>query len=374
MQPLRVGEVGPEVLDVQRRLEALDLLREDRLDDPGVFAAATLAAVRLFQQRRGLTADGIVGEDTWRALVEASYELGDRLLYLTRPLLRGDDVRELQRRLNQLGFDAGYVDGFYGAATADAIRDFQLNVGLPVDGIAGPDTFALLRRLHRHHQSAPAFAVRERERLRQPGRISIAGARVLVDPGHCVDSPGIITDRGIAEHEVTWAIANLLSGRLAALGARPVLARGPATSPTASQRARLANTEEVEAICSIHLNGLSSSRQAHGAAAYYFGQDDYVSELGRRIAQLAVDNIVARTGTANCRTHPSTSTLLRESRAPAVIVEPGFLTHPDEGRRLLERAYQALVADALTDALVTFLVGGTPTGQATPATSVLADL
>ena len=370
MQPLSVGDVGPEVLDVQRRLEALGLLREDHLDDPGVFGPASQSAVRLFQQRRGLTADGAVGEDTWRALVEAGYQLGDRLLYLTRPLLRGDDVRELQRRLNQLGFDAGYVDGFYGNATVEAVRDFQLNVGLPVDGIAGPSTFALLRRLHRHHQEAPAFAVRERERLRQPGRTSIAGARVLVDPGHSVDTPGIVTHRGVAEHEVTWALAAMLSGRLAALGARPVLARGPSTSPTASQRARLANLEEVEAICSIHLNGLSSS-EAHGAAAYYFGQDDYVSELGRRLAQLAVDNIVARTATANCRTHPSTSTLLRESRAPAVIVEPGFLTHPDEGPRLLERPYQALVVDALTDALVTFLVGGTPTGEATPARAVL---
>ncbi|MDX1622130.1 MAG: N-acetylmuramoyl-L-alanine amidase, partial [Nitriliruptorales bacterium] len=121
-----------------------------------------------------------------------------------------------------------------------------------------------------------------------------------------------------------------------------------------------------EAIVSIHLNALGSP-EARGAAAYYFGQDGYLSERGRRLAQLAVDNVVARTGTANCRTHPATSTVLRETRAPAVIVEPGFITHPDEGRALSSAECQNLVAKALSDAVVAFLVGDTPTGGATPA-------
>jgi hypothetical protein len=62
--------------------------------------------------------------------------------------------------------------------------------------------------------------------------------------------------------------------------------------------------------------------------------------------------------TPHCRTHPSTSAVLRESRAPAaIIVEPGFLTHPDEGRALLEVGYQRRIADALADAMVAFLLG-----------------
>lgn len=354
MELIRRGSAGPEVEDVQRRLKALGW---SCVPDPdGNFDEGTDQCVRAFQQARGLPADGLVGPDTWGSLVGASYRLGDRMLYVRRPLLRGDDVRDLQRRLNRLGFDAGYDDGIFGVQTFDAVRDFQLNTGLDVDGIAGPSTIDALVRLHRQHQEAPAYAVREREELRRPARTSLAGARIMVDAGHSPADPGIVGPDGIAEQEVTWQLAQLLDGRLAALGAHVVLARGPATSPTPSERATLANDEDVEAIVSIHCNGLDAG-EARGAAAYYFGSGVSVSERGRSLAQLCVDEVVAATGTANCRTHPSASALLRESRAPAVLVEPGFLTHPLEGRALTDPTTQRLIASALTNAVQTFFAG-----------------
>lgn len=151
-------------------------------------------------------------------------------------------------------------------------------------------------------------------------------------------------------------MAQLLEGRLSALGAHVVLARGPATSPSPSERAALANDEDVEAIISIHTNGLDAP-EARGAAAYYFGNEVAVSERGRLLAQLCVDAVVEATGTLNCRTHPASSSLLRESRAPAVIVEPGFLTHPQEGRSLADPATQRRIASALAGAVQTFLEG-----------------
>jgi N-acetylmuramoyl-L-alanine amidase len=350
---IQLGSAGAEVEDVQRRLDELGLPADD---DRGVFGERTRSAVRAFQQERGLPADGVVGPDTWHALVGASYRLGDRMLYVTRPLLQGDDVRDLQRRLNQLGFDAGYEDGLYGTQTFDAVRDFQLNVGLANDGIAGPETVDLLRRLYRQHQEAPAYAVREREWLRAAPRPTVAGVRVMIDPGHSPELPGFTNPDGIREQQVCWEIAALLEGRLSALGAHVILGRGPATSPTPSERAQHANREGVEAILSIHANGLDSPA-ARGAAAYYFGHGAAVSEAGRMLAQLAVDAVVQETGTLNCRTHPSTTALLRESRAPAVLIEPGFLTHPDEGRALADPAVQRRIAAALTDALVVFLTG-----------------
>lgn len=354
MQPIALGSAGPEVLDVQRRLDGVGLSCDD--DAPGEFGEATRRAVRVFQQQRGLSADGLVGDETWAALVEAGYQLGDRLLYLTRPYLRGDDVLELQRRLNRLGFDSGYTDGVFGPQTFDALREFQLNVGAKVDGIAGPHTLDALRRLHRQHQRSPAFAVREREALLSHRRDSVAGARVLVDPGHGPDSPGFTNPDGVTEQEVTWQLATRVAGRLGALGAHPVLARGPRNCPSTSERATLANREQVEAILSIHVNGLPQ-RDAHGAAGYYFGHDGYISERGRLLAQLCVDHLVDDVGTVNCRTHPSTMTILRESRAPAVIVEPGFLTHPEEGRRLTDPEHQNRIAQALTGAVTAFLLG-----------------
>ncbi len=353
MELIRIGQAGPEVEDVQRRLGDLGF---PLVEASGVFDEATQESVRAFQQHRGLPADGIVGEDTWRLLVGASYRLGDRMLYVTRPLLHGDDVRELQRRLNRLGFDCGYDDGLYGQQTFDAVRDFQLNVGLDVDGIAGPGTVDVLTRLHRQHQAAPAYVAREREQLRRTRRSSLAGARIMIDPAHGPDDPGAVARDRAAEHEVAWAIASVVEGQLAALGAHAVLSRGPATTPTPSERATHANREDVEAILSIHLN-TDRSPAACGVAGYHFGTDQFVSERGRALAEHAVDRIVAATGTANCRVHPATSALLRESRAPAVIVEVGFLSHPQEGAALLSSEYQRLIAGELVDALVSFLLG-----------------
>lgn len=353
MDLIRRGGAGPEVADVQERLRALGVAVSD---EPAVFGPATEAAVRTFQQQRGLPADGIVGPDTWTTLVGASYRLGDRILYVTSPTLVGDDVRELQGRLNRLGFDSGYDDGIYGPQTFDAVREFQLNAGVAVDGIAGPATIDQLRRLHRRHQEAAAYVVREREALRRPTRLAIAGTRVMLDPGHSPADPGVIGPDDIAEHEVTWALASLVEGRLAALGAHVVLSRGPTTSPTPSDRAAQANAADVELVLSIHVNG-ASSPQAKGAAAYYFGRDELRSERGRTLADLALDQVLAVMGTADCRIHATTTAILRETRAPATIIEPGFLSHPEEGRRLADPTVQRQLADALAGAVSRFLVG-----------------
>lgn len=147
VQPIVQGERGPAVEDIQKRLLMLGFdLGPTGVD--GVFWGATLAAVRRFQQDRGLAEDGVVGDETWSALVDATFRLGDRLLYLKWPYLHGADVQVLQSALNVLGFACGEPDGIFGAFTERAVGEFQANVGLRADGIAGPDTVRAVERLH----------------------------------------------------------------------------------------------------------------------------------------------------------------------------------------------------------------------------------
>ena len=141
--PLRPGMHGPVVRELQDRLTQAGFTTEA----DGTYAGATERAVRTFQDARGLLVDGICGPETWGALVESSYRLGDRLLYLRRPMLRGDDVAELQRQLNGLGFDAGREDGILGPETEAALRQFQRDAGLVTDATCGPETVATLLRL-----------------------------------------------------------------------------------------------------------------------------------------------------------------------------------------------------------------------------------
>ena len=114
--PLGRGDAGPAVRDLHQRL-----MRAGYLCDGETFDDSTERAVRTFQESRRLEVDGVVGNHTWAALVEAAHRLGDRLLYhKSSPMLRGDDVAELQQRLGALGFDAGRVDGIFGPETAAA--------------------------------------------------------------------------------------------------------------------------------------------------------------------------------------------------------------------------------------------------------------
>jgi len=143
-----------------------------------------------FQTSRGLHGDGIVGPQTWSQLVEAGWRLGDRLLYLRSPHLRGDDVDELQRRLSGLGFDAGRVDGIFGVRTAAALHEFQRNAGLTTDGVCGPDTSSELRRLGPRREAdagSTVSGVREREALRASPR-TLQDRRVVVGNGGGLDA------------------------------------------------------------------------------------------------------------------------------------------------------------------------------------------
>ena len=125
-------------------MTSLGLVPIDNLGDS--FSEATQATVQAFQRSRGLTITGVVDATTWARLLEAGWGLGDRLLFLVKPYLRGDDVAELQVRLSQLGFDPGRVDGVFGPLLDRALSEFQRNCGLESSGTLTHRTLIELRR------------------------------------------------------------------------------------------------------------------------------------------------------------------------------------------------------------------------------------
>lgn len=207
VEPIRQGDRGPAVEDVQQRLLALGFdLGPTGVD--GVFLGATLAAVRRFQEARELDEDGVVGSETWSALVDATFRLGDRLLYVKFPYLHGADVRVLQGALNVLGFACGRPDGIFGAYTERAVREFQANVGLPVDGIAGSDTVHAIDRLRhvwqdKDPQAPAALTVAPARAAQVLRRISLA----IV----CADECG----RAVGERIANLAFATEPAARIA---------------------------------------------------------------------------------------------------------------------------------------------------------------
>jgi N-acetylmuramoyl-L-alanine amidase len=342
-QSLRRGDKSAGVEEVQRHLATLGFPVEG--DDPGLFGAATEAAVRAFQQNRGLDVDGVVGEYTSRELAESSWSVGDRLLFTTDPPMTGDDVRGLQEKLNALGFSAGKHDGIFGAQTAEAVREFQQNLAIEEDGIVGPETVRALERLRLVLRPGLGPRVRERETRRAvpPG---LAGKRIAIDPGHGGEDPGHTSSSGENEADLVFRLAASVTRQLDRAGAISMLTRGPHDGPTDSERADLANRFGAGLLVSIHLNS-TSSPTAEGAATYFFEHGGVASEPGEHLADVMGQALVAA-GRNDCRSHGRNYALLRETRMPALVVEPGFISNPEEAKLLadpegIERVAQAIV-------------------------------
>lgn len=159
IETIKRGARGSAVEDIQKRLLMLGYdLGPTGVD--GVFLGATWEAVKGFQSERRLAEDGEVGSETWAALVDATFRLGDRLLYLKFPYFHGADVRMLQGALNALGFACGEPDGIFGAFTERAVREFQSNVAQAEDGIVGGETVRAIERLHHvWHDKDPSAPV-----------------------------------------------------------------------------------------------------------------------------------------------------------------------------------------------------------------------
>ena len=353
MRTIGPGARGEDVRDVQSRLGALGYRIDP--DEHGAFADTTGNAVREFQQDHQLVVDGLIGEDTWQALVEAGHTLGDRIVYLRLPHYRGDDVRSLQRWLNLLGIDAGREDGIFGERTDRAVREFQRNVGLPGDGIVGPGTLSSLTRLRPVGPGPGRATVREGEALRRMSA-TLEGARIAVDAGHGGEDEGMVGPTGLTEAEAASALALAFHDALAAREAEPFLLRTDAVAPAAGERATMANEGGAEVLVSLHLNS-DPDPAAGGASCYYYGRGGYASQAGQRLAELILDELVRSLGLEDRLAHPKALPLLRETRMPAVHVEPCFITNPEEETMLRDAAFRRGVASALATALQRFFDG-----------------
>lgn len=155
-ETLGLGSTGSQVIQLQQALRARGLLAGPA---DGIYGPQTEAAVSLFQQNNQLFVDGEYGPATDAALFGVQPRVtvpslprstqntfanavpGTRVLRLSS---RGEDVRELQRLLNNEDFYFGDLDGIFGSATERAVEAFQAANGLSVDGVVGPETWRAL--------------------------------------------------------------------------------------------------------------------------------------------------------------------------------------------------------------------------------------
>ncbi|MEE9178514.1 MAG: peptidoglycan-binding protein [Acidimicrobiia bacterium] len=300
MRLFRLGDEGPPIRDIQDRLAALGIESAD--DVRGVFGDFTLDAVMAFQKAKGLDVDGIVGPDTWRSLYEAGYRLGDRLVFMRRPMVRGEDVAELQSRLNSLGFDSGKADGIFGPDTETAVIDFQHNRNLAEDGKVGPEVVTEIRLVSRGDMKEGRHALREREWLRRLPP-TVAGTRVYLDAG-CRDPH---------ETRQAWAAASGAAIAIQDAGGLPMMSRSQDTQLPERLRARRANRMGSDLIIAFRIN------PADEDCVFYFATDHSISAAGEQLAR-SLSSVVGG------RVEGRASAMLKETRAPAAVISRRHLS------------------------------------------------
>lgn len=297
--------------DIQDRLAALGF--DPDADPRGEYGPSTTDSVRSFQSERGLNPDGIVGPETWRALYEAGYRLGDRLLYLRRPMLRGEDVAELQSRFNSLGFDAGKVDSIFGPDTQRAVYEFQANRGLVEDGVAGPEVTTELRLVTRGPIRAGRETVREREWLRNAGG-SLVGTRAFFDAAA----------RSADEARLAWAAANAAALEFQERGGLPLVSHGVDEMLPERVRAGRANRGAADLIISF--------QQSDDDRVFYFATSRSRSEVGELLAGAVCREIGGEV-------EGRATAMLRETRSPAIVI-----ARPDLGEALGRKTVAGIAA------------------------------
>lgn len=350
MDTLEPGSVGPAVADVAAALDSLGLLPQQGRVQSATFDQAMSLAIRHFQQVRGLSVDGRVGEETYRALSEARWSLGDRLLRLDheRPM-RGDDVISLQERLLELGYDAGSADGILGAATAEGLRSFQRDYGLTVDGTCGPGTLRALRQLGRRVTGGRPQLLRQSANLVESGP-HLIGRVIVIDPGHGGEDVGH-TAGETTESDLVFDLASRIEGHLAAAGATVYLTRGRLGGPSLAERTRFANDARADLFVSLHMEA-HGSRHARGIASYYYGTGSGVSStVGEEFANLLRREVIARTGMLDCGSHAKTWDLLRLTAMPAIRLDCGYLSHPVDRQLLLDARLRSAIAQSVLAAV-----------------------
>jgi len=344
VRALRRGDRGREVVDLQTRLLSLGLDLGNRGMD-GVFGANTELAVKAFQQGRGILADGVVGEITWREIVEAGYKPGGgRLLYLRQPPFRGADVAELQRMLNDLGFDPGAVNGLFDERTTRATREFQRNAGLITDGVVDVGVFKVLKTYATQTLGTHQFPDRNGGYFPE----DLFSGTIVVDAAHGGGDRGHLCPSGLSEADLNLAVAQELAQILPAR--EVLLTRSDDEEVSNSDRAYLANSSGAKMVISIH-HAHHKTPKASGTASFYFSRLGYQSHRGHMAATYIQRGVSRALETLDIGAFGRSYDILRETNMPAVVLEPLYLTNPRELALASDPYYSATVAEAVAGAL-----------------------
>ncbi|QWU15547.1 N-acetylmuramoyl-L-alanine amidase [Paenibacillus sophorae] len=184
----------------------------------------------------------------------------------------------------------------------------------------------------------------------RPASAGLRGKRIVVDPGHGGDDPGMIgTTYGTMEKDLNLQTALYLRDYLKAAGARVTMTRTQDDErPSLSTRAELAQSVSADAFISVHFN--SSPKKVSGTLTFFYSESDDL-KLARAIENRLSEGIGLKSNGLSFGDYH----ILRTNETPAALVELGFLTSPTDESIVRRASYQRKAAQAIADGIADYL-------------------
>ena len=214
---------------------------------------------------------------------------------------------------------------------------------------------------------------------------------IVIDPGHGGDNSGAISANGLAEKDITLPIAQSLKRALeAAMPVRVILTRNRDAELELDDRSAIANQNKADLFISLHVNS-AYGRSAHGAETFFLSlqaSDEIAAEIAaienvessqptenplndldlilwdlaqshhlaesQRFARFVQEELNGALGLTDRGVKQAPFRVLRGAAMPAVLVELGFLSNPEEERKLLDQSYRTQLVDALVRATLRY--------------------
>lgn len=193
---------------------------------------------------------------------------------------------------------------------------------------------------------------------------------IVIDPGHNFggDDGAYATHNGItySERDLNMQVADKLKAKLEAKGYTVIMTRNASDRETLSvtesltKRVKIANNANANLFVSLHHNAASAS--ASGVEVYYssraqdasFGgaYSDYKLSTSMSLAKSISSSLASSSGAINRGAKDGNLFVLRNTTVPAVLIERGFISNPDEARKSADSIYQDLAADAIANSIV----------------------
>ncbi len=172
---------------------------------------------------------------------------------------------------------------------------------------------------------------------------------IVIDPGHGGTDPGAISVNGRREKDLNLAIASKLNEGLLDKGYNVIMTRDGDTNLGLYGRSGLANEYFADVFISVHGNSIAGNKGINGLEVYYWPQNRSNIKTYEQypFAKAIHDEIVKATGGTSRGIKTNSFVVIRETKMPAVLIETGFLSNPEEENLLFNGDYQNKIVEGI---------------------------